>query len=59
METTYTKNLQYLPKHKKWRVQKSNVAELHRVDNGTHYDEGINLDQKESLEKILVPFLKY
>ena len=22
-------------------TQKSNVAELHRVDNGTHYDEGI------------------
>ena len=41
VETTYTENLQYLPEHKKGRVQKSNVAELHRVDNGTHYDEGI------------------
>ena len=41
VETTYTVNLQYLPKHKKWRVQKSNVDELHRVDNGTRYDEGI------------------
>ena len=41
METTYTENLQYLPKHKKWQLQKTNVVELHRVDNGTHYDEGI------------------
>ena len=41
METAYTENLQYLPEHKKWRVQKSNVAELHQVDNGTHYDQGI------------------
>ena len=41
METSYTKNLQYLPEHQKWREKKSNVAELHRVDNGTYYDEGI------------------
>ena len=31
MERTYTENIQYLPEHKK-----SNVAELHQVDNGTH-----------------------
>ena len=41
MEIAYTENLQYLPEPKKWQVQKSNVAELHRVYNGTYYDEGI------------------
>ena len=41
VETTYTENIQYLLEHKKWRVQKINVAEPHRVYNGTHYDEGI------------------